>query len=194
VDRQRAGFTLLELMITVAIIGILAAIAIPAFQLYQLRSKRSEAYSNLESIRKAQLSYRAEFDQFVPAPPSPGILLGPDKQNWPARGSFSPIPGTGFDQLGWRPDGPTFFDYDTTIDDDGNGPYFTAAAYGDVDGDSFVSVFLYTHGDGASPPNVVACSMCGGVVPWGAAPPEDAGGDPKYDMVTRLLAPAGDDF
>jgi type IV pilus assembly protein PilA len=58
------GFTLIELMIVVAIIGILAAIAIPNFVKFQCRSKQSEAKTNLKAMFTAQESYRAEFDTY----------------------------------------------------------------------------------------------------------------------------------
>ncbi len=61
----KRGFTLIELMIVVAIIGILAAIAIPNFIKFQARSKQGEAKTNLKSAFTAEKSYYAEKDQFA---------------------------------------------------------------------------------------------------------------------------------
>jgi type IV pilus assembly protein PilE len=52
--------TLLELMIVVAIVGILAAVAIPAYNGYVTRSRRADAFTALETVRAAQEMYRAE--------------------------------------------------------------------------------------------------------------------------------------
>jgi type IV pilus assembly protein PilA len=61
---RNRGFTLIELMIVVAIIGILAAIAIPNFIKFQARSKQSEAKSNLKGLFTAQKSYFQEKDRY----------------------------------------------------------------------------------------------------------------------------------
>ncbi|MBL8955305.1 MAG: prepilin-type N-terminal cleavage/methylation domain-containing protein [Myxococcaceae bacterium] len=62
--RFRKGFTLIELMIVVAIIGILAAIAIPNFIRFQARSKQSEVKTNLKAVFTGQKTLIGEKDRF----------------------------------------------------------------------------------------------------------------------------------
>lgn len=62
---NKKGFTLIELMIVVAIIGVLAAIAIPNFLNYQCKAKQAEAKTNLGNIRTAQEAFRAENDTYT---------------------------------------------------------------------------------------------------------------------------------
>lgn len=58
------AFTLIELMIVVAIIAILSSIAIPNFILYQCKAKQSEAKYNLGAVRTTEEAYFASYDVY----------------------------------------------------------------------------------------------------------------------------------
>jgi prepilin-type N-terminal cleavage/methylation domain-containing protein len=58
--RRRAGFSLVELVIVVAIIGILASVAIPNFRSYLMKSHRAEAYNGLTDIYRKQMAFYLE--------------------------------------------------------------------------------------------------------------------------------------
>ncbi len=65
--KRGSGFTLIELMITVAIIGILSTIAYPAYTDYVIRAKRSDGKAALLSLQLAQEKYRANCTQYATA-------------------------------------------------------------------------------------------------------------------------------
>lgn len=142
---RRHGFTLIELMICVAIIGLIATVAIPGFVQMQFRSKASEVKGNLSAIRLAQEAYFGEFGLYVSAQPPVPAAVGSAKVPWP----LAPTDPHGFNTLGFRPEGAGYFQYAASA----SGASYTAAARSDLDSDTVFNTWGYVH---AAPPPGVA--------------------------------------
>ncbi|MDI7269000.1 MAG: prepilin-type N-terminal cleavage/methylation domain-containing protein [Myxococcota bacterium] len=117
-DRVRsAGFTLLELMIVVIILGVLAAIAVASFTKHYQYSKSSEVYALMRDIAAKQESYRSEFGQYLNVS---GTMDFANRRPAAAPtddfGFVGWVPGAdaidqGWNQLGFRPQGAVRFAY-----------------------------------------------------------------------------------
>jgi len=130
---RRAGFTLIEMMIVVVIIGVLAALAIPTFRGYLYASKTTEATTFLGEIRQRQESYRSEHSQYCDvgvrtgAPSfAPATVPGSAPVMWPGDAAGTPVAGR-WAQLGAAPDGAVYFQYTTVAGPPGAGNDPTAS-------------------------------------------------------------------
>ena len=159
---KKEGFTLIELMIVVAIIGILAAIAIPAFINYVKRSKTSEAGSDLKSLYQGAAAYY-EAENWTQGMVSAGATAAASTHctvsdavmdnaptdakrvtDWPNETNVAE-----FAALNFAPADPLYFQY-SSLEDDGNGEcghgpdelgLYTFRANGNLDGDLVLSTF-----------------------------------------------------
>lgn len=79
--KQNMGFTLVELMIVVAVIGILAAIGYPAYQDYVIRAKRADGKAALLAVQMAEEKWRANHTSYTTALDSTGLNIGTSSPN-----------------------------------------------------------------------------------------------------------------
>jgi prepilin-type N-terminal cleavage/methylation domain-containing protein len=144
IDKKQAGLTLVELMITVSLIGVLAAVAIPGFMSYQAKARRGEAFSNVRAIVTSEKTYQAERETLfeVGAFPNAALYggLGTHTMPWDAAST------TAFSELGWTPEGDVRYSYEVNTGGSGGCACtncFTATANGDVDGNGVMSGVMY---------------------------------------------------
>jgi prepilin-type N-terminal cleavage/methylation domain-containing protein len=151
--RRRAAFTLIELMIVVAIIGILAAIALPAFNGFIRRAKSSEATTHLKTlylgasgyyvVEQAGVGLTASMASHCTVASTGGTLPatpGAHRQ----RVDFTAVPT--FNDLLFSVPDPVFFGYGVTSTGAGCGngaseALYTFYAEGDLDGDGLLSLY-----------------------------------------------------
>ncbi len=133
-NSRALGFTLVELMVVVALIGVLSAIAIPNFSKYILRAKSGEAAINIQAIITCEISYSGLQDIYLAAEESPPTPLSSTRRPW------NDVSGN-FTSLGFKPDGQVYFGYKATTS--ASNATFTTGAISDIDGDTVSQCWAY---------------------------------------------------
>ena len=152
--RRISGFTLIELMIVVAIIGLLAAVALPNYSTFQLKTKTGEVKSNLAAIVTAEEAYFAEFGRYLAAAPEPAIIPGTHQTDF----SYG---AAGFSVLGFVPEGRVYFSYGVAITATAATLGYSVDAGADIDGNGVNQYWAYVKesSDGSRATASVGCDV-----------------------------------
>ncbi|MFO0728861.1 MAG: prepilin-type N-terminal cleavage/methylation domain-containing protein [Myxococcota bacterium] len=160
--RSRPGFTLIEIMIVVAIIAIIASVAIPRYYYFQLHTKRAEAYVQLGTIRASEEAFLASYDNYAACAPTPAVLPGMFKTAWvpmpcpPGCSALNPAVCTTFECIGFRSNAAVFFQYTTgaLLSPAVNPtPEYAIGALSDLDDDGAVGSFSIQSNNTNNPAN-----------------------------------------
>ena len=81
-SHRNSGFTLIELMIVVAIVSILVSVAVPVFYGYKYKASRAEAQSNIGAINSLETAYATDNARYVTAAWSPASIPGLSELPW----------------------------------------------------------------------------------------------------------------
>lgn len=152
---NKSGFTLIELMIVVTIIGLLSAIAIPIFLSYEAKTKQTEAKVNLGSIGTSEMAYFSENNRFSEDLPSIGfsVSIKAKYYDFTASRDFSlPHSGKWIGMHGTPGDGPpagSIIGFQSSAYYPGANEFgFTAIAVGNIDGDAPMDVWSVSSNTG----------------------------------------------